>query len=180
VDAVLMSSPEATSWCNVAFPLRVGPHVTRLWLTWEESIVTPDDLAGTDPGNVAARFVSEYVRMHPLRVRQLLSTARGLYEATGGNEQVGRIPAAQVRGEPTIDAAGATFNVGVAGRTVVGRISSDLVWSCAEGDARVWASAKHAALDFMVHHVNDLRAAGFDASVLGDQLSELNRPLASR
>jgi hypothetical protein len=168
----LIEDPEPTDWCNVRFRIAVGGETVELLVSWDGSILTPVDVAGTEPSNLAARFLAAYTREHALLIHALLGRARHLYEAIGGNEHVGTIPSARVEKEPRLTDGGVAFDVRVNDASVEGTLAPDLRWVSRNTEPRTWATARHCVLGYAAKNVAELSRLGFDTSTLARQLAD--------
>jgi hypothetical protein len=174
----LVSSPIPTDWCNVRFDFAVNGDGVSIWVSWDGEIISR---VGDVPSvvNAAMVFVDKYRKDHVLYMHHLLGQARARYESSGANEDVGKLPGAKLDLPPALRDGALEFTFDVEGRALVGRLTSSLAWRCSEEDSRRWATARHAALSWVIENASRLEALGFETEVLTRQQADLAQQLAA-
>lgn len=166
----MLGAPTPNEWCSVSFSVGVGDETVEVSVGWEGGIGVSAELVGTAAAREATYYVGQFQARQQLCLHRLLVRARQLYESAGENPYLGHIPAASVRGAPSLSDVDLSFTVDVDGSTITGKLRPDLGWRCAEPDPRIWATAGHAALAYLAEHRDEAKSLGFDTEDLDRQL----------
>jgi hypothetical protein len=160
--------PEPTDWCNVRFTIEVPGRTEPVfvWLGWDNEIALSAEDVGDEAAQTALRFVDAFRREAPLDAHTLLGRARDAYVGAGGNEFVGHIPTVQVVQDPIVEPKAIRWVFAIDGEVVTACLNADLSWECDSPRLRIWSTAKHAAIEYVLSNVSELEAAGFNTAAL--------------